>query len=151
MGKSGKWVLIAGGSLATLAAGYFAWINRRLFSVNDVTTGESGAYPELRSRVYYADVERVLTAAEQALRRLPRWKLASRDTENDAIEAAVRTTYTPLTDDVTLYVISLGHGQTRVIIRSRSRVGGFDLGRNAAHIRELQKAMDDRLNSDAAF
>lgn len=151
MSKNKTWGLIAGGSLAAMAAGYFVWKNRRLALVSDVTTGESAAYPELRSRVYYADAAWALTAAEQALRRLPRWKLLSRDAENDALEAEVTSPFAPLAGDVTIYVISLGHGQVRVTIRARSRTGKGDLGRNAARIRELQQAMDDRLNSEAAF
>ncbi|MDQ2799936.1 MAG: DUF1499 domain-containing protein [Armatimonadota bacterium] len=148
---SGKFWKIAAGSLAGAALGYWGWTNRRRFFVNDITTGESAAYPELRSRVYYADVAHAMAAGEQALRRLPRWKEVSRDTENDALEAEVRTPLGPFTDDVTIYFFPLGHGQTRVTIRSRSRVGPCDLGQNAAHIRELQGAMDDRLNADAAF
>jgi len=141
-----RW-LILGAGLA--AAGYWGWANRRLALVHDVTTGESAAYPKLRSRVYYAETERVLAVAEQVIRRLPHWELVTRDTENDAIEASVRVG--PFTDDVTVYVMPLDQGQTRVTLRSRSRMGAGDLGRNAAHIRELQGAMDDRLNAGAAF
>jgi uncharacterized protein (DUF1499 family) len=50
-----------------------------------------------------------------------------------------------------VYFFTLGHSQVRVTIRSRSRNGYGDLGRNAAHICQLQAAMDDRLNADAAF
>ncbi len=151
MNKNGKWGWIVGGGLVAAAAGYFAWAQRRRFLVGDITTGESAAYPELRSRVYYADTARTLTAAEQALRRMPRWELVSLDTENEAIEAKVAAPIGLLTDDVTIYAVPLGHGQTRVTIRSRAHMGGGDWGRNAAHIRRLQGAMDSRLNADAAF
>ena len=78
-----------------------------------------------------------MAAAEQALRRLPRWKLVARDAENDALEAKCGRVG-PFTDDVTVYFFA-----------ARSRpdprhdplplpVGRGDLGRNAAHIRELQ-------------
>lgn len=143
--KQTGWIWLAAGA----AAGYFGWTNRRLFTVNDVTTGESAAYPALRSRVYYAEISRALTAAEQALSRLPGWKLESRDTENDILEASANSALG--TDDVTVYFFTLGHGQVRVTIRSRTRNGFGDLGRNAAHIKQLQAAMDDRLNADAAF
>ena len=146
---SRKQWLWAGGSLVTLGAGYYGWTRRHFFFVHDVTSGESAAYPKLRSRVYYAEMARVLTAAEKAIERLPRWTLASQDVENDALEAEVRAGL--LTDDVTVYVQPLDRGQCRVTIRSRSRVGAGDMGRNAAHVRELQRAMDDRLNVDAAF
>lgn len=151
MSKTGTRWLAMGGGLAALGLGCWGWANRRRLFVSDITTGENAAYPALRSRVYYAEVATAMTAAEQALRRLPRWKLVTRDAENDVLEAEARTPIGPFTDDVTVYFFPLGHGQTRVTIRSRSRLGRGDLGQNAAHIRELQGAMDDRLNAGAAF
>ena len=139
------WIWLGAG----LAAAFWGWTNRRLFTVNDITTGESAAYPTLRSRVYYADISRVMAAVEKALTRLPGWEMLTRDAENDILEAAASSGLA--TDDVTAYFFDLGHGQTRVTLRSRSRAGFGDLGRNAAHIRQLQSAMDDRLNTDAAF
>ena len=143
--KQTGWLWLAAGAVA----GYWGWANRRLFLVHDVTTGESAAYPALRSRVYYAEIERAMAAADLALPRLPGWALVSRDAENDALEATVKTLLG--TDKVTLYFFALGHGQVRVTIRSRTENGYSDLGRNAAHIKQLQAAMDDRLNTDAAF
>ncbi len=140
-----RWIWLAAGAVA----GYLGWANRRLFLVHDITTGESAAYPALRSRVYYAEMSRALTAAEQALSRLPGWTLESRDAENDILEASAKSTLG--TDDVTAYFFALGHGQVRMTLRSRTRSGFGDLGRNAAHIKQLQAAMDDRLNADAAF
>lgn len=151
MSKLGKGIGIFGGTLVGAAAIYLAWSNRRLFFVHDITTGESAHYPELRSRVYYADETQVLNAAKQSLRSLPRWKLISCDTENNSLEAEAGALMGLLTDDVTIYVISLGHGQTRVTLRARSRSNIGDFGQNALHIRELQQAMDDRLNAKAAF
>ncbi len=151
MGKTAKRWLLAGGITGTAALGYAAWANRRLFLVNDVTTGESAEYPHLRSRVYYAEPSAALAAAEQAMRVLPRWRVVFVDGENDALEAEVETPVGRFLDDVTVYCIGLGHGQTRVTVRSRSRIGRGDLGQNAQHIRELQDAMDARLTGDAAF
>ncbi len=139
------WIWLGAG----LTAAFWGWANRRLFTVNDITTGESTAYPTLRSRVYYADISRAMAAAEKALTRLPGWEMLTRDAENDILEAAMSSGLA--TDDVTAYFFDLGHGQTRVTLRSRSRAGFGDLGRNAAHIRQLQTAMDARLNTGAAF
>ena len=138
------WIVLGAG-----LAAYLGWTNRRLFFVNDITTGESAAYPTLRSRVYYAEIPRAMAAAEQAIKLLPKWSLASRDSDNNILEATVAVD--PFTDDVTVYFFALGHGQTRVTIRSRARLGSGDLGVNAAHIRQLQAAMDSRLNTGAAF
>ena len=143
-----NWSVI-GGSLLALAAASAVWANRRWFLVHDITTGENAAYPELRSRVYYAEVEQAMAAAEQALKRLPQWHLLSRDSENDILEAEVQAPIRALAHEVTLYFFGLGHGQSRVTVRSRSRFG--DLGSNARCIRQLQQAMDARLNTDAAF
>ena len=148
---NGKLWMRVGIGLAAAAGGYAGWTHRRKIFVNDVTTGESHAYPGLISRVYYADGPQAAAAAVQALSRLPRWKLVQHDAENDVLEAEVRTRVGPFTDDVTVYFFPLGRGQTRVTIRSRSRLGRGDLGQNAHHIRELQAAMDARLNTDAAF
>ena len=140
------------GSLAGIGlGGYALWRNRALFLVNDVTTGESAAYPSLLSRVYYADAAAALAAAQGAVRSLERWRVVLTDTDNDALEAEAETPVGGLLDDVTVYAVALGHGQTRAIIRSRSRAGRGDLGQNAHHIRELQAAMDVRLTKDAAF
>jgi len=152
MRKNAKRWLIAGGGVATAAAlGYAGWANRRLFTVNDVTTGESAAYPHLRSRVYYAAPDDVLQATEQSIRNLSRWRVVYRDSENDAIEAEAEATLGGFIDDVTVYVIAVNSRQTRVTIRSRSRIGTGDLGQNAQHIRELQDAMDSRLTLEAAL
>ncbi len=151
MSGTGKKWLMAGGGVAAAALGYAGWTNRRLFVVNDVTTGESAAYPKLRSRVYYGEPGAVLATAEQATRSLPRWRVVYADPENEMLEAEAESTFGGFLDDVTVYVTPLGHGQTRVVIRSRSRMGRGDLGQNALHIRELQDAMDARLTGDAAF
>ena len=90
-----------------------------------------------------------MAAAEQSIKLLPKWSLASRDSDNSILEATVAVG--PFTDDVTVYFFALGHSQARVTIRSRARLGRGDLGVNAAHIRQLQAAMDARLNTGAAF
>ena len=148
--RARRW-LTAGGVATAAGLGYLGWTNRRLFTVNDVTSGESAAYPHLRSRVYYAEPQTALAVAQQVIRSLPRWRVVFVDTENTALEGEVETAIAGLLDYVTVYIVPLGHGQIRVIIRSRSRNGRGDLGQNALHIRELQDAMDARLTADAAF
>lgn len=143
-------VAFGAGIAAGAALSYLAWANRHLFTVSDVTTGESDAYPTLKSRVYYAAGDAVLTAAEQAVRGLAGWRILHIDDENQSI-AAEAETIGGLLDDVTIFVQPLDLGQTRVSIRSRSRQGRGDLGSNAAHIRTLQEAMDRRLMNGAAI
>ena len=151
MSKNFKRLLFAG--IVTGAAGFgvWAWINRRWFLVNDITTGESADYPELRSRVYYAEPGTALAAAQQAMRSLSHWRVVHVDDENDTIDAEVETPIGKFLDDVTLYVQPQAIGQIRVVIRSRSRQGRGDLGQNAQHIRNLQDAMDARLSTYTAI
>ncbi|BDI32178.1 hypothetical protein CCAX7_42290 [Capsulimonas corticalis] len=151
MSKNFRRFACAGLIAAAAGAGIWAWINRRWFLVNDITTGESVDYPELRSRVYYAEPATALVAAQQAMRSLSHWRIVHIDDENDTIDAEVETTVGKFLDDVTLYVQPQGIGQIRVIIRSRSRQGRGDLGQNAQHIRDLQSAMDARLATYTAI
>ena len=134
-----------------LAGAYLGWSNRRLLTVHDITTGESAAYPALRSRVYYTDIDAALTATERVLEHLAGWQLQSKDSGNAILEATAGSSFGLWTDDVTVYFFALGHGQTRVTIRARSRTEYGDIGRNAAHIRALQSALDDQLTAGAAF
>ena len=149
MSKINTWKIV-GVSVGTLAFGTWAWRNRRLFTVSDITTGESAAYPTLRSRVYYAEIPKTLNAAAACLSNLPGFALTQRDTANDAVEGTAAGAF-GLTDDLTVYCFDSGRGQTRVTIRARARSGIGDFGHNAAHIRALQGAMDARLNAGAAF
>jgi len=73
-----RWIAL--GTLAIAGTGCALWANKRLFIVHDVTTGESVAYPHLRSRVYYAEPAAVLAAARQAIRTLPRMRVVFADT-----------------------------------------------------------------------
>ena len=148
--RSLRRLALIAGVAAGGAIGYLAWANRRLFTVNDVTSGESAEYPTLRSRVYYADTEAVLATAQQAVRNLPGWRIVHVNEEDESLEAEVQVLAGVL-DDVSVYLQPLTLGQTRVTIRSRSRQGRGDLGSNAHHIRTLQDAMDQRLMTGAAI
>lgn len=151
MDKNIKRMITIAGFAVGLAGTLFLWKNRRLLTVNDVTTGESLDYPELLSRVYNEDRETALDRTERVIRRLPRWRVVLVNREADAIEAEVETLIGHFLDDVTVYVTDLGNHQCRVTIRSRSRQGRGDLGQNAQHIQELQDAMDAELTRRAAI
>lgn len=135
----------------SVPVGLIAWHHRRLFTVNDVTTGESDEYPYLQSRVYYTDVAHAMVAADQSIRHLARWRVVHIDSDNDTLDAEVESKIAGFLDDVTVYCTHYASGQTRVIIRSHSRQGRGDLGQNADHIKELQRAMDERLNGQFAI
>ena len=114
------------------------------FSQNDITTGESADYPELKPRVYPQAPDRVYEYVIQAARSLPRWSVVRRDPAARTVHVHVTTYLFGFIDDVTARVEPV-EGGSRVVIRSRSRIGKGDLGENARHIAALQRRMDEML------
>jgi uncharacterized protein (DUF1499 family) len=139
-----------GGVALLLAALSFCAVERRWFTTNDVTTGHTPEYPELQPRIYAADLNATRQAAEAACASLRRWRIVSTP-DAPELHAEVRTALFGFVDDVTVRFEPLpsfaAPAPTRVLIRSRSRVGKGDLGENARHIRALQAAMDARLKT----
>jgi uncharacterized protein (DUF1499 family) len=119
------------------------------WSTNDVTTGKHPGYPDLQPRLYDSTVENATLLAAAGASRIPRWKVVRTVPQQGVMEAQVRTAIPLFTDDVTVTVTPAkapdGQPAAEVTIRSRSRVGGGDLGENARHIRALQAAMDAKL------
>ncbi len=114
-----------------------------------MTTGETAAYPDLPARVYPAPPAEVFAAAERSARAIPRWTVVRADREERTLAAEVRTALFGFTDDLTARVEPAPGGGSRVVIRSRSRVGRGDLGENARHIAALQRRMDAALERPA--
>lgn len=138
------------GIVAGAAAGYLIWSNRKLFLVNDITTGENTYYPNINPRVYYASKDEILDILERIVSSLPKWRVVHMDKEECILDAEVETIGGSL-DDVTVMLEELEFDQVRVNIRSHSRQGRGDLGQNAQHIKELQSIMDSRLMTQAAI
>lgn len=119
-------------------------IPRRWATVNDVTTGETPAYPEIVPHRYAETPDRVYAAAQEAISGMARWKIVREDPGAKRIEAEIRTFLLGFTDDVTVWIVQDGAG-SRVMIRSHSRVGRGDLGENARTLRALQREIDRQL------
>ncbi len=149
--KRGKWAGLLVLLGLALMAGFTFGVRPAWLAQNDVTTGATPAYPELRSRVYpHASPDVVFAAAVEAARRLPRWRVTSTDPVQREAAIEVRTALFWFTDDLTVRVEPEETSGSRVVIRSRSRVGRGDLGENARHIAALQRAMDRRLSPPPA-
>lgn len=105
-----------------------------------------------QQREAYPDIQPVETALtpnalfEQALAaaRDQNWEIVSADAEDWRIEATDTTLWYGFKDDV---VIRIGpdNGGSRLDIRSKSRVGGSDLGTNAQRIRAYLQDLERRL------
>lgn len=129
--------------LAVLAA---AWAYTRWPRINDVETGQTPEYPELKVRDYMTSEDKVAKAARATVERLPRWTFVAqgKGPGGSEIQAVAATRWMRFKDDVTIRVRREG-GRTRVSVRSRSRIGRADFGQNARNIRLFLQELDREL------
>jgi hypothetical protein len=104
----------------------------------------SAAYPELRTLVFDKSLRQVFTAAEAAAADL-HWVVVASTPTNGRIEAADWGTPFGFIDDIVIRVRLNASGYTVLDIRSASRSGTSDMGRNAARIRQFTVALKDHL------
>jgi uncharacterized protein (DUF1499 family) len=81
-----------------------------------------------------------LARVEEAVRRLPRWRVESVDQAAGVLRATRSTRLWRFTDDVTLRLEATAAG-TRVHARSQARVGKGDFGQNRRNLLELFRAL----------
>lgn len=138
---------IATGIAATAVVLGGLWAATAWPRINDVETGRTPEYPDLRVREYAASPKKVTDAATQALGRLPGWSVigSGGGPAGHSIQALHETPPFGLQEDVTLKIRQDG-GRTRVSMRSRSRVGPWDFGQNARNIREFLAALDGQVS-----
>ena len=101
------------------------------------------AYPELKTLTYSQSQPELVKATEQAINNLG-WELVNTDADKGIIEATDTTAWFGFKDDVVVRVTDNG-SERLVDIRSKSRVGGSDLGKNAARIHTLIDELDSVL------
>jgi uncharacterized protein (DUF1499 family) len=112
--------------------------------INDVTTGQTPEYPDLRPHAYSQSSDAVFQAVQSVAASMSGWRITTVDPHHRVLHAEARVPLTPFTDDVTIRVDTLGSG-SRVVMRSHSRVGRGDLGVNARRIRAFLRALDLKL------
>lgn len=99
------------------------------------------AYPDLQTLTYSQSKPELIEAAKQTMENLG-WELVNTDADKGIIEATDTTTWFGFKDDVVVRVTDNG-GERLVDIRSKSRIGRSDMGKNAARIH----GFIDELNS----
>jgi uncharacterized protein (DUF1499 family) len=106
------------------------------------------AYPDLAPIVLKFPLERVHRATEELVERLG-WELVAsvRDDATARIEATDTTRWFGFKDDVVIRLQSVEDG-TRLDMRSKSRVGGSDIGTNAERIREFTRTLPRALGRE---
>lgn len=98
-----------------------------------VSALQTQAYPEVRTLVLNVTPDAAFTRAEQVARDMG-WKIKETDAASGRIDATDTTFWYGFKDDVTIRLRTAEGDGTRVDIRSISRVGGSDIGANAARV-----------------
>ena len=101
---------------------------------------QRAAYPELKTLNYSQPKAELMTAAEQAAKNLG-WEIVNIDASKGIIEATDTTTWFGFKDDVIVRVNDKGD-ERLIDIRSKSRVGASDLGKNAERIHTFIKELN---------
>jgi uncharacterized protein (DUF1499 family) len=110
---------------------------------NDVETGASPAYPDVRPLDLDLPADDAYRAALSAARSMPRWTILDEDAEARRFHAEARTRRVGFVDDVEVWVEPLAR-TSRISARSASRVGFTDLGTNARRLRAYLTHLAER-------
>jgi len=100
-----------------------------------VAAQQQQAYPDLKPKVLSLPPAEAVQKSIDAARSLG-WQIAGSDTAAGRIEATDTTGWFGFKDDVVIRVRPQAQG-SRVDVRSASRVGRSDIGKNAERIREF--------------
>lgn len=113
------------------------------YSGESLATQQRSAYPDIETAVLDAPLETVFPDAVEAARAMG-WRIVAASRESGRIEAVATTFWFGFKDDVVVRM-QAADGATRVDVRSVSRVGVSDVGKNAERIREFLAALTERL------
>ena len=102
------------------------------------------AYPDLDTLSLEADVTRVIEASA-AVAEAMGWELIAVDAEEGRLEATATTQWFGFQDDVVIRVRAADEG-SELDIRSKSRVGRSDVGKNAERIRTFRDRLQMHLD-----
>lgn len=108
-----------------------------------VAAKQAAAYPDIKPMLFELPVTKVFDAALQTANAMA-WKLDSENRATGVIEATSTTFWFGFKDDVVVRIQPQGH-ETRLDIRSESRIGGSDIGKNAQRIRKFRTELYKQL------
>lgn len=114
------------------------------YAGDEVATQQAEAYPDIQPLETDMDPEALVKLAEDTAREQG-WEIVSAVTEDGRIEATDTTLWYGFKDDIVIRVRAV-EGGSILDIRSKSRVGGSDLGKNAARIRDYLDDLKDHLD-----
>ncbi|MEM5515001.1 DUF1499 domain-containing protein [Pseudoalteromonas sp. AS84] len=105
------------------------------YAGEEIAVQQRKAYPELATLSFAQSKADLMTASEQAVKNLG-FAVVSANTATGIVEATDTTTWFGFKDDVVIRIKDEG-SQCFVDIRSKSRVGRSDLGKNAERIHSI--------------
>lgn len=109
--------------------------------ITTVAALQKKAYPNIIAhRQLGVTVPKLFWHAFETAKRMG-WNIVAFDARTGRIEASDTTTWFGFTDDIVIRVQQAGSMGARLDIRSKSRVGTSDFGRNAERVREYLKAL----------
>jgi hypothetical protein len=101
-----------------------------------IAAQQQKGYPDIKSAVVKDEPLKAVQRAIDAARACG-WDIVSSDGPTGRIEATDTTTWFGFTDDIVVRVRPEPSGGSRIDVRSASRVGRSDIGRNAERVREF--------------
>ncbi|WP_416879446.1 DUF1499 domain-containing protein [Litorimonas sp.] len=107
-----------------------------------VSVLQTRGYPDIRSIVVSDEKDAAFAKAESLARQMG-WKIKATNPEAGTIEATDTTFWYGFKDDVIIRLRNSEGGGTLVDIRSISRIGGSDIGKNAERVHEFLDRMKD--------
>lgn len=106
----------------------------------EAATQQRAAYPELQTLNYPQSKSELVEATKQVIDNSG-WQLVNIDANQGIVEATDRTMWFGFKDDVIVRITD--NGSKRLVdIRSKSRVGGSDLGKNAERIHKFIEELE---------
>ncbi|WP_289029004.1 DUF1499 domain-containing protein [uncultured Paraglaciecola sp.] len=109
--------------------------NPAAYQGEEIASQQRSAYPELQTQTYSQSSDLVFDATLESVKNMG-LEVVTADKATGQIEAYDTTAWFGFIDDVVIRIQSQA-GETILDVRSKSRIGRSDLGKNAERIREI--------------
>jgi uncharacterized protein (DUF1499 family) len=112
------------------------------YKAEDNVEAQQKAYPDIQPLIAPDVAPADMFKRAEATARAMNWHIAAAETEEGRIEATDTTAWFGFKDDIVIRITAEGAG-SRVDVRSMSRVGKSDIGKNAERIREFMTKLKE--------
>lgn len=117
--------------------------NSPVYGGTAVAAQQHEAYPDIRPIILNVSPDKAFSAALAVVQQNG-WKIAAQNPASGHIEATATTFWFGFKDDVAIRIRPQGQGSL-VDVRSASRIGKSDIGKNAARVREFTHQLEERV------